>query len=77
MRLFNFFRNWSELVAVTWLLIVIGGTLVFGPYLGLRGWIWLGLHDLLCLVGVSWEARQAWKRYQIRLESAPGRRITP
>lgn len=42
-------------VALAWLTLAIGATALFGPSLGLRGWLWLGLHHLLCLLGVSHE----------------------
>lgn len=42
-------------VALTWLTLAIGATILFGPMLGLRGWLWMGLHHLLCAVGVSHE----------------------
>jgi hypothetical protein len=61
----------SEVVAVTWLLVAISGTVVFGRFLGLRGWFWLGIHDLLCLIGVSWEFRQMWRRRRVRLANLP------
>jgi hypothetical protein len=74
---FLFRRDLSEVVAVTWLLVALAGTVLFGGFLGLRGLFWLGLHDALCLVGVSYEFRQMWQRAQLRLATAPGRRITP
>lgn len=50
------------IVALAWAFIAIGVTVLFGPLLGLRGWIWLGLHHLVCAVGVSHELRRAWRR---------------
>ncbi len=41
--------------ALAWLVSAIGVTLVVGPSLGLRGWLWLGLHDVLCAVGAGHE----------------------
>lgn len=41
--------------ALAWLVSAIGATLVVGPSLGHRGWLWLGLHDLLCAVGAGHE----------------------
>jgi hypothetical protein len=77
MRLPAFLRDWTEVLAATWLLVAIGGTLVFGPHLGLRGWAWLSLHHVLCGIGVAWELRQALGRARLRREMEPGRRITP
>jgi hypothetical protein len=56
----------GAVLAVTWVLVAIGLTVVFGPRLGIRGLVWLGAHHLLCLVGVTHEytryrARQALK----------------
>ena len=57
-------------LAFAWLGVALGLTLVFGPRLGLRGWVWLGLHHLLCLVGVTHELRRGWRRRQARLAFA-------
>lgn len=40
---------------MTWLLVAAGLTLLIGPRLGWRGWMWLGAHDVLCLIGASHE----------------------
>lgn len=44
-----------KVLAAAWLLTAAGLTVLIGPSLGWRGWIWLGTHDLLCLVGAGWE----------------------
>jgi hypothetical protein len=41
--------------ALAWLVAAIGVTAVIGPSLGLRGMAWLGVHNLLCLVGAGHE----------------------
>ena len=50
------------IVATTWLLVALGLTVLLGPSLGLRGWVWLGLHHLLCAIGVSHELLRGWRR---------------
>lgn len=44
-----------KVLAAAWLLIGVGLAVLIGPSLGWRGWIWFGAHELLCLVGASWE----------------------
>ncbi len=55
------------IVALSWLFIALGITLVFGDSLGLRGLAWLALHHLICLVAVSHEMWRGWKRRKGRL----------
>jgi|GEM_PF-2870082 len=52
--------------ALTWLLLAVGVTVVWGPDLGLRGWVWLLVHHALCGVGCLHEVRRAWQRRQSR-----------
>ncbi len=54
--------DWGVIVATTWFLVALGLTVVLGPGLGLRGWAWLGLHHLLCAIGVSHELLRGWRR---------------
>lgn len=42
-------------VAYAWILASVGVTVLIGPSLGLRGWMWLGLNDVLCLLGAGHE----------------------
>ncbi len=49
-------------IAVAWIGVAIGLTAVFGPRLGLRGWLWLGMHHLLCAVGAGHELLVALPR---------------
>ncbi len=68
----------GAVAALTWAAVAIGLTVVIGPQLGLRGWAWLGLHHLLCLVGVShelWKARKraAARAQRLSLRGSPGR----
>lgn len=62
--------DWGLVVALTWAMVALIGTLLLAPQLGLRGWLWLGLHHLVCLVGVTHELVRAWGRRAARL-SAP------
>ena len=52
----------GAIVAVTWVLVAVGLTVVFAPRLGLRGLAWLGAHHLLCAVGVTHEYTRYRKR---------------
>ena len=45
----------GRIIALTWLIVAIGLTALLGPELGWRGWLWLGLHDLLCVIGAGHE----------------------
>jgi hypothetical protein len=45
----------TRTLAITWLVVAIGLSVVIGPELGLRGWMWLGAHNLLCAVGAGHE----------------------
>ena len=56
----------QAVLAVTWLLIAIGFTILLLPYLGARGWFWLGIHHLLCLIGCGHEYFRYQKREQER-----------
>ena len=51
--------NAGRVVALSWLFVAVGATVVLAPMLGLRGWVWLGLHHVLCAVGVTHELRRA------------------
>jgi len=47
----------AAVLAVAWIWVAVGLTVVFAPHLGLRGWLWLGMHHVLCVVGVGHELR--------------------
>ena len=53
-------------VALAWLTAAVVVTVLWGGSLGLRGWIWLGLHHLLCVAGCTHELRRAWQRRQAK-----------
>ena len=42
-------------VALVWIVVAVGLTVLVGPSLGIRGWMWLGLHNLLCAIGAGHE----------------------
>jgi hypothetical protein len=48
-------------IALTWIVVAIGLTLVLGPLMGLRGWMWLFVHHVLCAMGAGWELREDWR----------------
>ncbi len=50
-------------VALAWILIAVGMTVALGPMMGLRGWMWLFVHHLLCGIGAGWELKEDNRRY--------------
>ena len=52
----------GAVIALTWLGVALGVTLIFGPSLGLRGWAWLGLQHLLAVIGAPLELWRAQRR---------------
>lgn len=54
----------SAIIAVTWALTAIIMTVILYDKLGARGWLWLSVHHLFCLIGVSHEWRKHQKRVQ-------------
>ena len=67
----------SATVAVAWIWVAVGLTVVFAPQLGLRGLAWLGVHHLLCVVGVTHELRRYRQRQQARAAKPPPRPVKP
>ncbi len=53
------------IIALTWVMVAIALTALYGPTLGLRGWIWLGVHHALCAIGAAHELRRGWRRRQL------------
>ena len=35
------------IIALVWLMVAVAMTVLYGPELGLRGWLWLGFHHVL------------------------------
>lgn len=60
----------GTVVALSWAFIAVGMTALIGPQLGLRGWAWLGIHDALCVLGVTHELWRGWKRHKARQAAA-------
>ena len=60
----------GALLAVTWVLVAVGLTVVFAPHLGIRGLGWLAAHHILCLVGVTHEYPRYQKRQALRRASS-------
>jgi hypothetical protein len=52
----------GAVVALVWLLTAIGLTALLAPHLGVRGWLWVGLHDVVCVAGCVHELRRAARR---------------
>ena len=60
----------GALAAMIWLTIAVFVSLVFGPLLGLRGWVWLCVHHLLRIVGCTHELIRASRRRTLALAEA-------
>lgn len=54
----------QAIVAVTWVLVALAITIILGPKLGGRGWLWMSIHHIFCAIGCSTE----YFRYQRRQE---------
>ncbi len=50
------------IIALVWLMVAVAVTVLYGPQLGLRGWLWLGFHHVLCVLGATHELSRAWRR---------------
>ena len=48
-------------IAIAWLLVAVALTIGMGPWLGARGWLWLGLHHVLCVFGAGHELLRAYR----------------
>lgn len=59
-------------VALAWLGVAVGVSVALGPQLGMRGWVWLAAHHLLCVIGCTHELWRAWRRRAQRSGAAPG-----
>ncbi|MBK7760960.1 MAG: hypothetical protein IPI35_32030 [Deltaproteobacteria bacterium] len=57
--------DWGAVTAAALMLTALTATVVIGPSLGLRGWAWLGLCDLLALVGGVHELIRARRRAEV------------
>ena len=44
-----------KVLAAGWLMGAAGLTVLVAPLIGWRGWLWLGIFDLLSLLGAGWE----------------------
>jgi len=53
------------IIALVWLMVAAAVTVLYGPQLGLRGWLWLGFHHVLCLLGASHELWRVWRRRRL------------
>lgn len=54
----------QAIIAVTWFLVAMTITFLLGPKIGGRGWLWLGIHHIFCVIGCGTE----YVRYQRRQE---------
>ena len=55
-------------LALGWLLFAVAITVWLGPLLGLRGWAWMILHHVICLIGCTHELRRGWRRHRARVD---------
>ena len=54
------------IIAVAWLITAIILTYIMYPQLGARGIIWMIIHHLLCIIGVSYEFRAHYLRTRLK-----------
>lgn len=54
----------STVVALAWVAVAVGLTVFLAPQMGLRGWMWLGVHHVLCAAGAGWELRLDYLRWR-------------
>jgi hypothetical protein len=50
-------------IALAWIFAAIGMTVMLAPLMGLRGWMWLAVHHLLCAIGAGWELKEDVRRF--------------
>lgn len=55
-------------VAAAWLISMVGVTVLIGPSLGWRGWMWLGAHNVLCVVG---SVHELWRKRTPQARATP------
>ena len=67
----------GAILAVTWVMVAVGLTVVFAPQLGIRGLGWLAAHHLLCIVGVGHEYTRYKTRQAVRKASLAGAACAP
>ena len=53
------------IIALVWLMVAVAMTVLYGPELGLRGWLWLGFHHVLCVLGASHELWRVWRTRRV------------
>ena len=58
-----------RVLALAWVIAAAGATVALGPRLGLRGWLWLTVHHVLCGFGAGWEL---WGKARFRRAPGPG-----
>lgn len=63
--------DFGFVVAVAWLIFAVALTIWLGPSLGARGWLWLGVHHALCVIGAGHELWRAWARRRAAPSLAP------
>lgn len=61
--------DFMAILAVAWIITSLLVTLLLWNHLGARGWIWLGIHHVLCLIGCSHEYFRYQKRQALRNEA--------
>jgi hypothetical protein len=60
------------IIALTWAMIAIAVTALYWENLGLRGWIWLGVHHVACGIGCAHELWRGRQRHKARLLATAG-----
>ena len=56
----------QAVLAVTWVLSSILLTIALGDKLGVRGWLWLMVHHIVCLLSCAHELRRYRTRQKLK-----------
>ena len=65
------------IVALAWAMVAVAVTTLYGEQLGLRGWIWLGIHHVACGLGCTHELWRGWQRRAQALSAATSAATPP
>ncbi len=52
----------APVVALAWVAVAVGLTVVLAPTMGYRGWMWLAVHHWACAIGAGWELVLDYRR---------------
>ena len=59
----------QAILAVAWMLSAVVLTLLLADHLGGRGWLWLTIHHIICLIGCTHEYFRYKKRQRSNMNN--------